>query len=78
MSVVPDISGSAALAIVESLLLALNDRAILPEAEIRGLLRDAARTHENMPEALGDLGHHAAVAALINQIMPSNNSCRRG
>ena len=36
---------TAALAICESLLLALNDRNILPEREIVGILHDAAAAH---------------------------------
>ena len=73
----PDISGTAALAICESLLLALNDRKILPEREILGILRDAAAAHAEDP---GDDGHpalHEAVAALINRIIDGGNSVRR-
>lgn len=72
-----DISGNAALAIVESLLLALNDHKVLPEAEIVGVLRDAAAAHTNVPESLSEPGHHAAIAALINQILAGGNSVRR-
>lgn len=72
-----DIAGTAALSICESLLLALNDRKILPEAEIIGILRDAAAAHEGMPEDdQADL--HKAVAALINGILDGGNSVRRG
>lgn len=77
MSLIPDVSGNAALAIVESLLLALNDREILPEAEIVGILTDAAKAHANTPELIAKPGHHAAVAALINQILAGGNSVRR-
>lgn len=49
MPTVPDVAGTAALAICESLMLALNDRKILPEHEIVGVLRDAAAAHENDP-----------------------------
>ena len=73
----PDISGTAALAICESLLLALNDRKILQEREILGILRDAAAAHAEDP---GDDGHqalHEAVAALINRIIDGGNSVRR-
>jgi hypothetical protein len=72
-----DVSGAAALAIVESLLLALNDRNVLPEHEIVGILRDAALAHADMPEAKDNPGHHAAVAALINRILAGGNSVRR-
>lgn len=71
-----DVAGTAALAICESLLLALNDHKILPENEIVGVLKDAAASHENAPP--GDEGGlHEAVAALINAILAGGNSVRR-
>jgi hypothetical protein len=71
-----DIAGTAALAICESLLLALNDHKILPEREIVGILKDAAAAHENTPP--GDLhALHTAVAVLINGILDGGNSVRR-
>jgi hypothetical protein len=76
MPVPQDVAGTAALAICESLLLALNDRNILPEREIVGILRDAAAAHEFAPEdEKSDL--HGAVAALINGILAGGNSVRR-
>ena len=69
-------AGQAALSICEALLLALKDRALLPEHEILGVLRDAAATHEN---AVGtELGteRHRAVADLINAIIAGGNSVR--
>lgn len=72
-----DVPGAAALAIVESLLLALNDRNILPEREILGILKDAAIAHADMPETDTNPGHHAAVAKLINEILAGGNSVRR-
>lgn len=73
----PDtVAGAAALAICESLLLALNDHDILPESEIVGVLRDAAAAHENAPPGEAD-ELHAAVAALINAIIAGGNSVRR-
>lgn len=77
MTLVPDVSGNAALAIVESLLLALNDRKVLPEKEIIGILRDAAAAHDSMPETSDAPGHHASVAAMINRIIAGGNSVRR-
>jgi hypothetical protein len=71
-----DIAGTAALAICESLLLALNDHKILPEKEIVGILKDAAAAHENTPPSEMD-GLHAGVAALINGILAGGNSLRR-
>jgi hypothetical protein len=77
MPVVPDVAGTAALAICESLLLALNDRKILPEHEILGILRDAAASHENDPGMDASAELHQAVAALINKILSGGNSVRR-
>ncbi|KPQ05628.1 MAG: hypothetical protein HLUCCA12_14655 [Rhodobacteraceae bacterium HLUCCA12] len=71
-----DIAGTAALAICESLLLALNDHKILPEREIVGVLKDAAAAHENAPND-GKEALNAAVAALINGILAGGNSVRR-
>ncbi|SLN77150.1 hypothetical protein [Roseisalinus antarcticus] len=77
MSHTPDVSGVAALSICESLLLALNDRNILPEHEIVGILRDAAAAHSNDTGQDGKAELHAAVAALINGILEGGNSVRR-
>lgn len=77
MAQVNDVSGTAALAICESLLLALNDRNILPESEIVGILQDAAEAHHHTPKEDGKTDLHAAVAALINGILAGGNSVRR-
>ncbi len=77
MSLIPDVPGAAALAIVESLLLALNDRNVLPEHEIVGILKDAASAHSNASATPAERGHHAAVADLINKILAGGNSVRR-
>ena len=76
MAMPVDVAGTAALAICESLLLALNDHGILPEAEIVGVLKDAASAHENAPADDRD-ALHAAVASLINGILDGGNSVRR-
>jgi hypothetical protein len=76
MPVPNDIAGTAALAICESLLLALNDHKVLPEREIVGVLRDAAAAHEGMPPSDRD-SLHVAVSALINSILDGGNSVRR-
>jgi hypothetical protein len=73
----PDVAGHAALAICESLLLALNDRRILPEQEILGILQDAAAAHENASGTNADPVLHQEVANLIQHIINSGNSVRR-
>lgn len=77
MNQITDISGTAALAICEALLLALNDHNILPEREILGILKDAAAAHQNGAEHEDERELHTAVAALINRILDGGNSVRR-
>jgi hypothetical protein len=76
MDEMPDVAGIAALTICESLLLALNDRNVLPEGEIMGILKDAANAHFPVP-AGGDPETHKAVATLIIRIIDGGNSVRR-
>jgi len=74
----PDVNGTAALAIVESLMLALNDRDVLPEREIMGVLHDAITAHENELTAKGgDAPLSKEVVVLIKKIIASGNSVRR-
>lgn len=70
-------AGQAALSICEALLLALNDRGLLPEHEIVGVLRDAAATHENAVGTNLEMDRHRAVADLINAIIAGGNSAPR-
>jgi hypothetical protein len=77
MSEPSDVSGIAALTILESLLLALNDHKVLPEHEIRGVLKDASATHENVPAGSKKADLHKAVSVLINSIQDGGNSARR-
>jgi hypothetical protein len=72
-----DVSGAAALAICESLLLCLGDLKILPETEIVGVLKDAVTAHESARGTDGNLDMHDAVAKLINGILAGGNSVRR-
>jgi len=69
--------GIAALSICEALLLALNDRHLLPERDILGILHDAAAAHENAVGPDTDREMHEAVAILINRIISGGNSVRR-
>jgi len=70
-------SGVAALTICEALLLALNDAGVLPESEIKGVLKDAASTHENAGNSGAGAYDHQAVAALINRIVAGGDAHRR-
>ena len=70
-------AGIAALSICEALLLAMNDRGLLPEHEILGVLHDAAATHENAVGTEIETARHRAVADLINTIIAGGNSVRR-
>lgn len=72
-----DVAGTAALAICEALLLALNDAGILPEREIMGILSDASASHRHAPQGDGHEKLHAAVAALIDALILGGNSVRR-
>jgi hypothetical protein len=71
-----DVAGTAALAICESPLLALKDCKVLPESEIVGIVKDAAAAYAT-PIAGEDVARHAAVAALINGILPGGHSLSR-
>lgn len=78
MSRIPaDVAGTAALSICESLLLALNDRKVLPEREIVAILQDAASAHANHTGEDGRADLHQAVAELITAIITGRNSVRR-
>jgi hypothetical protein len=72
-----NVAGLAALSICESLLLALSDHKTLSEWEILGILRDAADSHANVPEASDAAHFHAEVAAVIRKIIARGNSVRR-
>lgn len=58
-------------------MLALNDKNILPEADIMGVLSDAASTHENAAGTESEIEAHLQVAALIRRIIAGGNSVRR-
>lgn len=70
-------AGEAALSICEALLLAMNERGLLPEHEILGILRDAAETHENAVGTQLETEDHKAVARLINAIIAGGQPTRR-
>ena len=72
-------AGSAALSICESLLIALNDLAIIDDAQTRAVLVDAAASHRNAADGENELNHdqHRAIADLIDHIIAGKNSVRR-
>ena len=72
-----DPAGMAAFSICEALLLALQDRKLLPEHEIAGILRDAAATHENAQGPEAERKWHTATAKLIDEIIIGDNLSRR-
>jgi len=76
MSERQDPAGMAALSICEALLLALQDRNVLPEREIVGILRDAAETHEKASGPESERQLHAETANLINEILEKGNLTR--
>jgi len=59
------------------MLLALNDRKVLPEHEILGVLEDDASTHALWSAADGNVKFQIAVAKLINDMIAGGNSVRR-
>ena len=69
-------AGLAALAICESLLLALTESKILGANEARSVLEDAAAAHRNAIPLVPDGSHHEAAAAAIELILAGGNSVR--
>ena len=76
MAMSPDVAGTAALAIVESLLLSLGDKKFLSEREVVAILTDAAAAHHNAIGETNDDAMHSKVAALIDGILKGGNSVR--
>jgi hypothetical protein len=72
-----EVAGTAALTIIEGLMLALNDRDILPESEIVGVLKDALAAHETAAKEEGAKPVHASVVVLLKTIINNGNSVRR-
>ena len=77
MAEIADIDGRAALAICESVLLAFNDRNVLTEKVIMGILRDAAQQLENTRFQDARAPAHLSAAKLIRNIISGRNSVRR-
>ena len=69
-----DVAGYAALAICESLLLALTDLKVLREQDARSLLEDAAAAHNQAADTAHNPALNEAVAAIITRILAGKNS----
>ena len=65
------LAGAAALAICESLLLALAERKVLSDGEICGVLEDAAMAHRGASGTPQELADHAVVARIIDKVRDS-------
>lgn len=69
-------AGLAALAICESLLLALTENKVLEVGEARSVLEDAAEANRNAIPLTSANGRHQAAAAVIDLILAGGNSVR--
>ncbi|MFZ4806814.1 MAG: hypothetical protein ACOYLQ_06105 [Hyphomicrobiaceae bacterium] len=70
-------SGLAALAICESLLLAMGDLKIMGESEVVGIVADAASAHRGAGSTPQEKAMHLAVADILDRIVSGGNSIRR-
>ena len=70
-------AGIAALAICESLLLALTELKVLDDHDARGVLEDAAAAHRGAESTAPDAGVHNEAAHLIEHILSVRNALPR-
>ncbi len=70
-------AGLAALAICESLLLALTELKVIDDHEKRGVLEDAAATHHGAAAISTDITVHQHAAALIQRMISGSNGVPR-
>ncbi len=70
-------AGCAALAICESLLLALTELKVLDDNDARGILEDAAATHRGAESSGPDAAVHNEAADIIEHIMSIRNALPR-
>ncbi|WP_259780997.1 hypothetical protein [Aestuariispira ectoiniformans] len=79
-----EISGAAALAICESMLLCLTDSKVITKQQVVGLLEDAVNAHRNAMQTSGQKSGptsggdelHKEIADLIAAIIAGGNSVR--
>jgi hypothetical protein len=72
----PDADGTAALAICESLLLALTDAKIISDKDARDLLSDVVTSHQEAADAASSCDKHNAVIAIVQRILDGKNGVR--
>ncbi len=70
-------AGCAALAICESLLLALTELKVLDDSDARGILEDAAATHRGAENTAPDAALHYEAAHMIEHIISVRNALSR-
>lgn len=67
-------AGHAALAICESLLLALTEQNVISDRDVRGVLEDAAAVHRGAVDGTPDAAMHREAASLIDRILADRSS----
>jgi hypothetical protein len=78
MSDIKDVAaGCAALAICESLLLALTELKVLDDHELRGVLEDAAAAHRGVESTAPDAAVHNEAAHIIEHILSIRSALPR-
>jgi hypothetical protein len=70
-------AGCAALAICESLLLALTELKVLDDSDARGVLEDAAATHRGAESTAPDAAVHYEAAQMIEHIISIRSALPR-
>lgn len=74
----PEAVGLAALAVCESLMIALMEEGVLDKDEAQGVLEDAMCAHDNAAQSKGRTEVHRAAARLIEHINDGIFSARQG
>lgn len=78
MTAIKDVAaGCAALAICESLLLALTELKVIDDRDARGVLEDAAAAHQGAESAPPDAAVHKEAAHIIEHILSIRNALPR-
>lgn len=69
-------SGTAALGICESLLLALTDRSLISEQDVCDLLTDVVTAHQEAAATSKTPSENEAVIAIVKRLLASRNGLR--